>query len=100
MPPPQTQTQTQVKRERSPTPPLDDAPSAPRLVTEGCVRIAPLPPECGSRQPDFRGARQRLVNAEVLKLRERGLFPTRVFTRDDGMVIDWYGVSVHLTPSC
>lgn len=27
---------------------------------------------------------------EVKKLRELGLHPTRVFTRDDGMVIDWY----------
>ena len=75
----------QVKRERSPSPSL-----APRLVTEGCVRIAPLPPECRNRQPNFQGARQQLAAAEMKKLRALGLQITRVFTREDGMVIDWY----------
>ncbi|PIL25215.1 hypothetical protein GSI_13104 [Ganoderma sinense ZZ0214-1] len=74
----------QVKLERSPSPSL-----APRLVTEGCVRIAPLPPECRNRQPDFQAARQRLAAAEMKKLNALGLQIIRVFTREDGMVIDW-----------
>ncbi|KAI0358302.1 hypothetical protein OH77DRAFT_1421624 [Trametes cingulata] len=77
-----------VKRERSPSPMIDDA-SAPRLVTEGCVRIAPLPPECRTTRPGYKAARQAWTGREVKKLRELGLQPTRVFVREDGMVIDW-----------
>ena len=75
----------QVKRERSPSPSL-----TPRLVTEGCVRIAPLPPECRNKRPNFQAARQQLAAAEMKKLRVLGLEIVRVFTREDGMVIDWY----------
>ncbi|KAM5544209.1 hypothetical protein V8D89_001869 [Ganoderma adspersum] len=77
-------TTMRVKRERSPSPPL-----APRLITEGCVRIAPLPPECRNRQPNFQAARQQLAAAEMKKLRALGLQIVRIFTREDGMVIDW-----------
>ncbi|KAI1793442.1 hypothetical protein LXA43DRAFT_215952 [Ganoderma leucocontextum] len=76
-----------VKRERSPSPSLALAP--PRLVTEGCVRIAPLPPECRNRQPNFQTARLQLAATEMKKLRALGLQIVRVFTREDGMVIDW-----------
>ncbi|KAI0741251.1 hypothetical protein C8Q80DRAFT_1193345 [Daedaleopsis nitida] len=75
-----------VKRERSPSPLLD---TLPHPVTEGCIRIAPLPAQCHKSRPNFKVARQKLSMVEVKKLRELGLQPTRVFTRDDGMVIDW-----------
>ena len=76
-----------VKRERSPSPTLN---AAPYLITDGCIRIAPLPLECRKTNTGFQAARQRLAASEMKKLRALGLQPTRVFTRDDGMVIDWY----------
>ncbi|KAL7280580.1 hypothetical protein ACG7TL_005514 [Trametes sanguinea] len=79
-----------VKRERSPTPSLSESSTqVPRLILEGCVRIAPTPLECKSVRPGYQAARQRWTASEVKKLRERGLRPTRVLIREDGMVIDW-----------
>ncbi len=75
-----------VKRERSPSP-LPDI--VPYLVTEGCVRIAPLPADCQKSSSNHKAARQRLAANEMKKLRALGLKTARVFTRDDGMVIDW-----------
>ncbi|KAI0793804.1 hypothetical protein C8Q74DRAFT_532950 [Fomes fomentarius] len=75
-----------VKRERSPSPLLD---IVPYLVTEGCVRIAPLPADCQKSSSNHKAARQRLAANEMKKLRALGLKTARVFTRDDGMVIDW-----------
>ncbi|KAI0718088.1 hypothetical protein C8T65DRAFT_737603 [Cerioporus squamosus] len=74
-----------VKRERSPSPALDGT----RLITQGCVRIAPLPPNCRKPHSGYLAARQELAKAEMDKLRKLKLQPTRVFTREDGMVIDW-----------
>ena len=76
-----------VKRERSPSPALE---SITRLVREGCVRVAPLPLNCRKTQQGYQAARQQLAKAEMEKLRKLGLQPLRVFTREDGMVIDWY----------
>ncbi|KAI0675965.1 hypothetical protein C8Q78DRAFT_1103915 [Trametes maxima] len=88
--PPQPQspeTSLPVKRERSPSPVL--ANTGPRLVTDGCVRFAPLPPECRAGRSGYKDARQNWVAREVKKLRAQGLQPTRTFVRDDGLVIDW-----------
>ncbi|RDX50820.1 hypothetical protein OH76DRAFT_1481896 [Lentinus brumalis] len=74
-----------VKRERSTSPALAGA----RLVTQGCVRIGPLPPNCRKTHVGYQPARQELAKTEMDKLRKLGLQPTRVFTREDGMVIDW-----------
>ncbi|KAI0642371.1 hypothetical protein C8Q79DRAFT_1013653 [Trametes meyenii] len=78
---------TAVKRERSPSPALVD--TGPRLITDGCVRFAPLPPECRNGRPGYKAARQNWIAREVQKLHARGLRPTRTFVRDDGLVIDW-----------
>ncbi|KAH9849883.1 hypothetical protein C2E23DRAFT_342536 [Lenzites betulinus] len=89
-PPPESQPPAQapaVKPERSPSPVLHDV--IPLAVTEGCVRIAPLPPECKNTRPGYRAARKAWTAREARKLRERGVRPTRIFVRDDGMVIDW-----------
>ncbi|KAI0630742.1 hypothetical protein C8Q77DRAFT_1134959 [Trametes polyzona] len=84
------ETTAAVKRERSPTPAIDDdTNTAPRLVTEGCVRITPLPPECRSARPGYQAARKAWTAREAKKLRDLGVQPTRIFVRDDGMVIDW-----------
>ena len=80
-----------VKRERSPSPVLNHG---PRLVTEGVVRIAPLPPDCMSTRAGYKHARSRLAATEVMKLKDLGLHPQRALFRDDGMVIDW------CVPSC
>lgn len=81
-----------VKRERSPSPPLA------RLVTQGCVRVAPLPPNCRKTHSGYQAARQELAKAEMDKIRKLGLHPTRVFTREDGMVIDWCAESLRRMP--
>ncbi|RPD64026.1 hypothetical protein L226DRAFT_521908 [Lentinus tigrinus ALCF2SS1-7] len=75
-----------VKRERSPSPVLN---AGARLVTQGCVRVAPLPSSCWKTHSGYQAARQQLAKAEMDKLRKLGLQPLRVFTREDGMVIDW-----------
>ncbi|OBZ66491.1 hypothetical protein A0H81_13572 [Grifola frondosa] len=77
--------QNSVKRERSPTPPISHT---PRPVTEGALRFV-LPPKCRKSHPDYANNRKKWVAQEVKKLRELKLEITRVFTRDDGMVIDW-----------
>ncbi|KAH9893261.1 hypothetical protein C8Q73DRAFT_791134 [Cubamyces lactineus] len=76
-----------IKRECSASPALDA--DVPHLVTEGCVRIAPLPPECKAGRAGYQNARREWTTREAKKLRELGLKPTRVFIREDGMVIDW-----------
>ncbi|KAI0831957.1 hypothetical protein BC628DRAFT_571167 [Trametes gibbosa] len=76
-----------IKRERSPSPAIGNV--APHLITEGCVRIAPLPPECKNTQPGYQAARKAWTAREAKKVRNRGVQPTRVFVREDGMVIDW-----------
>ncbi|KAI9062645.1 hypothetical protein FKP32DRAFT_1677165 [Trametes sanguinea] len=48
-----------------------------------------MPPECKSGLPGYQVARKGWTAREVKKLRERGLMPTRVLIREDGMVIDW-----------
>ena len=84
-----------IKRERSLSPVLGNA----RLVTEGSLRIAPLPPECRKTLPGYQAARQQLSNREVQRLKALKLKPVRVFTREDGMVIDWY-VAIRADGGC
>ncbi|KAI0369797.1 hypothetical protein BV20DRAFT_336892 [Pilatotrama ljubarskyi] len=76
-----------VKRERSPSPTIDDA--SARLVAEGCVRVAPLPPECKATRPGYKAARQAWTAKEVKKLRDLGLQPTRVFVRANTVRTGW-----------
>ncbi|KAH9921724.1 uncharacterized protein BXZ73DRAFT_104343 [Epithele typhae] len=75
-----------IKRERSPSPLLS---LNPILITAGSMRIAPVPEACKNSKPGFQVARKALAQAEMGKLQKLGLRPTRVFTREDGMVIDW-----------
>ncbi|KAI0326976.1 hypothetical protein GY45DRAFT_1373524 [Cubamyces sp. BRFM 1775] len=76
-----------IKRERSSSPVIDA--DVPHLITEGCVRVAPLPPACKAGRAGYQNARREWTAGEAKKLRELGLKPTRVFIREDGMVIDW-----------
>ncbi|KAL0953336.1 hypothetical protein HGRIS_004581 [Hohenbuehelia grisea] len=78
-----------MKRE-SPEP----APSSPhvnsrRLVRSGCSRYAPVPPECEKLKPDFKNHRKKWAQLELAALASKGLRKTRIFFRDDGMVIEW-----------
>ena len=68
-----------IKRERSTSPVINA--EEPRLVTEGCVRIAPLPLKCTAGRAGYQDARQDLTRREAQKLRDLGLKPTRVFIR-------------------
>ncbi|KAI0924979.1 hypothetical protein AcW2_005695 [Taiwanofungus camphoratus] len=75
-----------VKRERSPTPPIT---VGPRPVKEGSLRFTPLPANCRASHPQFQQNRKEWIAREIAKLRQLGLKVARVFTREDGMVIDW-----------
>ncbi|PCH44508.1 hypothetical protein WOLCODRAFT_139043 [Wolfiporia cocos MD-104 SS10] len=75
-----------VKHERSPSPELT---SGPRLITEGSIRLAPLPESCKRAAPNYQANRKSWVHGELEKLRRLKLTVVRCFTRDDGMVIDW-----------
>ncbi|KIM34713.1 hypothetical protein M413DRAFT_33076 [Hebeloma cylindrosporum] len=69
---------------RSPTPPLPQ----PKLVTESC-EFYPLPESCQKSNPDYRENRKRFFQEKNSHLISLGLKKTKVFYRDDGLVIEW-----------
>ncbi|KZT70845.1 hypothetical protein DAEQUDRAFT_168979 [Daedalea quercina L-15889] len=75
-----------VKRERSPSPTIR---FGPEPITEGAVRYAPMPIKCRKGHPGFQTNRRIWAEDEKRRLWQRNIEPTRVFIRDDGMVIDW-----------
>ncbi|KLO07448.1 hypothetical protein SCHPADRAFT_1001673, partial [Schizopora paradoxa] len=77
-----------MKRERSSTPPLD---LTARSVTSGTHLVLPLPPECHKTlaNPNYADARRRLAGTTKRMLVTKGLRPSKIVIRDDGIAIDW-----------
>ncbi|EDR05179.1 uncharacterized protein LACBIDRAFT_294891 [Laccaria bicolor S238N-H82] len=68
----------------SPPPP----PPSRRLITESCT-LFPIPDNCRKSYPTYYQNRKNLFREKVSWLAGFGLKKTRVFFRDDGMVVEW-----------
>jgi hypothetical protein len=73
-----------IKEEpRSPSPPRR------KLVTDSCS-FYPLPASCQKSNPDYQQNRRKFFQEKNRYLISMGLKKTKVFFRDDGLVIEWY----------
>lgn len=71
---PSTSTAKHVKiklEQQSPSPPSDLPHRS--LVTSGCSRYAPVPPECEKSSPNYRENRQKWIHKELAVLKSLGL---------------------------
>ncbi|KAF8883325.1 hypothetical protein CPB84DRAFT_1850971 [Gymnopilus junonius] len=76
--------QPPVKQERLSPPP----PPERKLITESC-NFYPFPERCKKSNPNFRESRRAFFLEKNKELARLGLQKTKVFSRDDGLVIEW-----------
>ena len=87
----------QVKPEPSSLSPPPPPPSR-RLITESCT-LFPLPDNCRKSHPNFHQNRKDLFHQKISWLAGFGLKKTKVFFRDDGMVVEWCALPLLPPPS-
>lgn len=81
-----------VKQEPlSPSPPPRPISPERRLITESC-QFYPFPNSCKGSDPNHRQNRRSFFLEKNKELVRLGLKKTKAFSRDDGLVIEWYVV--------
>ena len=95
VPPPKT-LHPVVTIKGEPSSPEPTAPSR-KLVTEAC-KFWPIPDNCRKSAPNYSDNRLAYAKKQSAELLKFGLKRTKVFFREDGLVIEWYVLSGPFAP--